>query len=246
MLFSEIAKWTTHIWDRYGFDVQMWNDGRFLEDDRLAYVALVPIQYTDYGTSRVADRRDLLEFLTRFWVIWKLPHVNDEIIQATTQETERLGAVRTMTWNTTLIYRRMGFDLPPKDMKFVAFEIEMESKVIKKKDLCQCLITCFDESKKTDFIKALPWFASDEDANAAGWKNGDLYLLTEGNIYGMPKGMIKKIMVVGNICIDPHSLKWFASDTAAQAAGLPIGGFYYLTADNLYGMPKGMIKKNVE
>lgn len=38
----------------------------------------------------------------------------------------------------------------------------------------------------------------------------------------------------------------YASDTAAATAGLNIGDLYALSADNIYGMPAGVIKERVE
>lgn len=240
MLLGHVDKFKTHIETRYPYlSVDVWDDGRFLEDYKRAYVALVPINQTEFGTARISQRVDTFDLFTRFWVVWKLPQINDDIISAAIQETERLGLVRSVTWNTTLIYNRMGYAYPPTKMKFVAVEVELESQVLINKNPCECLLQCGETVEFSDLDFEMRWFPSDEDALLAGYPSGKNYLLTHDNIYGMPKGTQKRFEN-GVVCINPNDMPWFDSDADALMNGYQ--GYYLLTAANLYGMTKGIVK----
>jgi hypothetical protein len=240
MLLGRYQKFKLDIETRYPYlTVDLWDDGRFLEDYKRAYVALVPINQTEYGTARVSQRNDLFDLFTRFWVVWKLPKVNDDIISAAIQESEILGPVKSVTWNTTLIYQRLGYQYPPKKIPFVAVEVELEVQVLKSKNVCECLLKCSDDIEFADLDFDLRWFPSDEAALAAGYPSGKNYLLTHDNIYGMPKGTQKRFEN-GEVCLKPGDMPWFENDTEALMEGYQ--GYYLLKEANLYGMPKGVVK----
>lgn len=37
----------------------------------------------------------------------------------------------------------------------------------------------------------------------------------------------------------------FADDSAAATGGVPVGEFYELSADNVYGLPEGLLKRRI-
>jgi hypothetical protein len=86
----------------------------------------------------------------------------------------------------------------------------------------------------------LPYYLNDGDAIADGWPVGETYLLAPGNTLAMPTGTWKTVVGCGFECASP--IRFFASDAAATAVGIPPGQQYATSATNIYGILYGFVR----
>lgn len=100
---------------------------------------------------------------------------------------------------------------------------------------------------------SLFFYTNDDTASVAGLNRGDYYFLEYDNTYGNAWGLVKMLVepvpftggfppgCLANVPDEP--LNFYESDTEAVANGLVLGEYYLFDSDNLYGSPKGLIKK---
>jgi hypothetical protein len=94
--------------------------------------------------------------------------------------------------------------------------------------------------KQTWVTNDLPYYLNDGDAISSGWPVGKTYLLAQGNTLAMPVGMWKTVIGCGFDCANP--IRFYASDAAATAAGIPPGQQYATSVTNIYGILYGFVR----
>lgn len=153
MILDKIANWISEIETTYPMiTVKRWETpDHFLEDDLGYYVGLFPLKASENGyifLSMASDKPGAtISGRGRYYVVWRLPGISDEIIRATIIESAKLGQVKSVTWNIELMYKLFTDSIQPKkDLPFVAVEVEITGMITNNRDLCSCLLACYTGS----------------------------------------------------------------------------------------------------
>lgn len=91
-----------------------------------------------------------------------------------------------------------------------------------------------------EVVSYLPGYPSDAAAIADGLREGDAYLLSCDNIYGIPSGTWKSVKLCGYDCA--LAVSFFSNDAEASSGSIPIGKEYALDVANSFGLLYGFIK----
>ena len=104
---------------------------------------------------------------------------------------------------------------------------------------------------------SLIYWPSDTIAhNVGGLNQGDYYVSSQTNIYGLPWGIVKLLSepttfsgalppgCIANVS-PPATLAYYISDSVAVLSGLLVGDYYLSSSTNIYGLPTGVLKRIV-
>ena len=146
MYWDRIKDWAQSVANRYPLTVWLFNVGEYIEDNLGHYIALVPVSNAKNGHEAVTDNGRTLEVLSRYYVIFRLPYVDDGIARDCILEASRLGTVRSFTSDIRRVTELLSLfknQTPPKDRTFIAVEVEVPITIPKTcKAPCHCLLTC--------------------------------------------------------------------------------------------------------
>lgn len=148
MLYAKLEQWKATMAARYaGLQVLDFTDQQFIEDHMGHYVALMPIQNSNNGMSTVRQENEQMMLIRNsYYVIWRLPTIDENILRDVIRETYHLGEIKSLTtdikWFTNKVFNNPDY-VPGGNRTFVALEVGIDFKVFLTKNPCECLLKCF-------------------------------------------------------------------------------------------------------
>lgn len=149
MVYDKLNTWLQEMANRYpGLTVYEFPPERFIEDNKGFYLGLTPIKNSKNGYDDVAEKEtgNLLILSSRYYAIWRLPQVTEDILKDVIRETAKAGVVQSVTTDIRFIHQQLYQDpdyVPTGDRTFVAVEIETSINILMTKLPCECLLNCF-------------------------------------------------------------------------------------------------------
>jgi hypothetical protein len=150
MVYDNVNEWLQVMANRYpGLTVYEFPPERFIEDNKGHYLGLVPIKNSKNGYDDVTERENanMLILLSRYYAIWRLPKIDQDIITDVIKETAKIGSVKSVTTDIRFIHQQLYKEdneyVPGGDRSFVAVEVETGLNIIMTKNPCECLLKCF-------------------------------------------------------------------------------------------------------
>lgn len=144
MIWKVVDGWLQDMADKYPYlEVREFGEQFFLEDNLGHYIGIVPLINSRYGTVPVTNSDALVTLSPRFYVIWRLPEITEDVVRACIVETLILGRVDSVTTDIRHIYNILFTpgSIPPDDINFVAVEVVPTITFTIRKDSCNCLHT---------------------------------------------------------------------------------------------------------
>lgn len=146
MLWDKVNDWIQSMANRYPLDVYHMEAGAYIEDRLNHYIALIPVANSKNGQEAVVDNGKNLIVLSRYYVLFRLPEINQDIAKECITEVARLGSVKSITSDirrATQVLSAFPNQTPPKDRTFIAVEVEVQILIPSTcKAPCVCLLTC--------------------------------------------------------------------------------------------------------
>lgn len=133
--------------DRYpGLTVWEFDTSQFIEDNIGHYISVLPIPNDRNGMSSVKTKDGILSVKHSYYIIWRLPRLDENILKDVLKETYQTGDIISVTTDIEYFTKKVYPDadyVPGGERTFVAVQVDINFDIVITKTPCECLLSCF-------------------------------------------------------------------------------------------------------